>query len=195
MADDSRVRKQLLDLINDQQADIESFLHRTRPRRNLLNNTAVVCSSLAAAFAAFPAMAGPKQTQETARDLGLDNAAQLWQPLCIGAFVVALVAAVAANLSRTQDLPARISAAEACNAELKGLATLLTFKHLSVQEAVELYQQYVLKVPFVDDRDVVETDRKPARAAAGRRGPRSRPVRTGDGPAGPEGNGKAQRRG
>ena len=158
MPDDPKVRKQLLDLINHQQADIDGFLRRTRPRRNVLNNIATVCSALAAAFAAGPAFAGPKRTAEAADSLGLANAGQLWQPLCMAAFIVAVVAAVAANLSRSQDLPARISAAEACHAELKGLATLLTFKHLSVQEAVELYQQYVLKVPFVEDGEVVRSE-------------------------------------
>jgi hypothetical protein len=160
MADDARVRKQLLDLINHRQADIDDFLHRTRPRRNVLNNITTVCSALSASFVAGPALGGPDRTTEAAHGIGLANGAQLWQPLCIAAFVVAVVAAVCANLSRSQDLPARISAAEACNAELKGLATLLTFKHLAVQEAVELYQQYVLKVPFVDDKEVVK--REPA---------------------------------
>jgi hypothetical protein len=155
MPDDPRIRKQLLDLINHQQADIDGFLRKTRPRRNVLNNITAVCSALAAAFAAGPAFAGPKRTNQAAVSVGLDNGGQLWQPLCIAAFIVAVLAAVAANLSRSQDLPARISAAEACHAELKGLETLLTFKHLSVQEAVELYQQYVLKVPFVDESQVV----------------------------------------
>jgi hypothetical protein len=158
MADDARVRKQLLDLINHRQADIDGFLRRTRPRRNVLNNVTTVCSALAASFAAVPAVGGPERTNGAAKSIGLANGAQLWQPLCIAAFVAALLAAICANLSRSQDLPARISAAEACNAELKGLETLLTFKHLSVQEAVELYQQYVLKVPFVDDTELPQKE-------------------------------------
>jgi len=35
--------------------------------------------------------------------------------------------------------------------ELEGLSTLLEFGHLSVEDGVKLYQQYVTKIPFVDD--------------------------------------------
>lgn len=34
---------------------------------------------------------------------------------------------------------------------LEGLATLLEFGTLSVEDGVKLYQQYVTKIPFVDD--------------------------------------------
>jgi hypothetical protein len=47
-----------------------------------------------------------------------------------------------------------LSAAEAANAELEGLMTLLEFGHLPVEEAVKLYQQYAVKIPFVEDSPV-----------------------------------------
>src|SRR3712207_7754720 len=37
MAEDARLRKQLLARIDDRRADIERFLHRTRPRRDILD--------------------------------------------------------------------------------------------------------------------------------------------------------------
>jgi hypothetical protein len=45
----------------------------------------------------------------------------------------------------------RLSTAEAANAELEGLASLLEFGQLGVQDGVKLYQQYTVKIPFVDE--------------------------------------------
>ena len=46
---------------------------------------------------------------------------------------------------------ARLSSAEAANTELEGLAGLVQFGHLPVEDGVKLYQQYIVKIPFVDD--------------------------------------------
>jgi hypothetical protein len=43
---------------------------------------------------------------------------------------------------------------EAARTELEGLSTLLEFGHLSVEDGVKLYQQYITKIPFVDDAAV-----------------------------------------
>ena len=151
MSDDLKSRRQLRTRIQHRQADIDKFLHHARPRRNALNITSIVCSSLAAAFAAVPAFGGAKGMTSVAKKLDLDTAAQIWQPLCWAAFLVALAAAIAANLHRVQDLPTQVNAAEASRAELESLLTKLDFNALPLAEAAELYQQCIRKIPFVEE--------------------------------------------
>ncbi len=152
MTDDLRSRKQLRTRIQARRADIEGFLARARPRRNVLNNISIVCSSLAAVFTAVPAGGGADGTKALAQSLGLDGSPAVWRPLCVCAFVVAVAAAVAANLNRSHDLPAKVAAAEACNGELECLLALLDFDDLPVHDAVEQYQQSIHKIPFVPER-------------------------------------------
>ena len=64
---------------------------------------------------------------------------------------MSVAAAVLTNLGKAQDDVARLSSAEAANTELEGLTGLLQFGHLSVEDGVKLYQQYIVKIPFVDD--------------------------------------------
>jgi hypothetical protein len=151
MSDDLKLRKQLRARIERRRTDLDEYLRHARPRRNVLNVTSIVCSSLAAAFTAAPAIGGAGAMQSIARELHLGPASSVWRPLCIAAFVVALAAAITANLHRSQDLPAHVSAAEACRAELESLLTLLDFHDLPLPEAAELYEQCMRKVPFIEE--------------------------------------------
>jgi hypothetical protein len=153
MADDSKSRKQLCSRIRARRADIDDFLVHARPRRNVLTNISIVCSALAAVFTATPALGGVKAVQGIADSLSLAGPPQVWRPLCLGAFIVAVAAAVAANLNRSYELPAQVAAAEACNAELESLLALLDFDDLPVHNAVEHYQQSIQKIPFVKQRE------------------------------------------
>ena len=152
MTEESRLRRQLRSRIQGRRADIEQYLQRARPRRNMLANLTIVCSALAAAFTAVPSVAGPEGLTTAAQALNLEGPASVWRPLCIAAFVVAVVAAIAANLHRTHDQPAQVTAAETCSMELENLLTSLEFRDLPVAEAVELYQHLNSKIPFVHER-------------------------------------------
>jgi hypothetical protein len=155
MTDDLKSRKQLRTRIQARRADIEEFLAHARPRRNVLNNISIVCSSLAAVFTAIPSAGGADGMKTVAENLGLGGAADVWRPLCISAFVVAVAAAIAANLHRSHDLPAQVAAAEACNAELESLLATLDFDDMPLHDVVEHYQQSIHKVPFVKERRAV----------------------------------------
>jgi hypothetical protein len=162
MTDEARLRRQLLARIEKRQADIDGFLHDNRPRRNRLSNISIVSSAIAAVFTAGPAIGGLTFAQAVQRGLTLDQSAPVWRTLCGGALIVSLVAAISTNLSKSQDLNSRVTAAEVCNTELEGLRAFVEFRHLPVEEAVELYQQYVAKIPFVAEAVPVE---RPARKA------------------------------
>jgi hypothetical protein len=165
--DEVKLRKQLRTRIHTRRADIEQFLQHARPRCNVLNNVTIVCSALAAAFTAVPAVGGPKGTAAAAEALRLAGPGKLWQPLCVAAFVVAVLAAIAANLNRTHDLPAQVQAAEACSTELENLLTSLEFRELPMPEAVELYQHYNSKIPFVHEYPPVKRSSPPASGIRG----------------------------
>ena len=87
--------------------------------------------------------------------LGLDDSSAVWRSLCFLALLVSVGATVLTNINRSHDAVAELSAVEAADAELEGLATLLDFGTLSVEDGVKLYQQYVTKIPFVDDASAV----------------------------------------
>jgi hypothetical protein len=61
---------------------------------------------------------------------------------------------------------AKLSSAEAANTELEGLTGLLQFGRVSLEDGVKLYQQYIVKIPFIDDLPG---------APVGRRGPAPAP--------------------
>lgn len=143
-ADWERLQKR----IEDRRRTVEAYLRRARPRAERLTYVAIVSSALAAALTAGPGVGGTGFTGGVAA--GLDIAeSTVWRSLCLLGMVTSVVAAISANLSKSRNAEARIVSAEACNAELEGLQTLVEFQQVSLQEALKLYQQYVARVPFV----------------------------------------------
>jgi len=162
MPDDPRVREQLLARVEARRAGIVRFQHDARPRRNRLTNISIISSALAAVFVAGPALGGTRFTNVVKQGLSLGGAPSVWRPLCLAALIVSMVSIISSNLSKSQDLGARITAAEVCCTELEGLMTSLQFGRLSVDEAIDLYHQYVSKVPFVEE--LPDASRSPRRA-------------------------------
>jgi hypothetical protein len=161
MPDDPRVRAELRAKIEARRAGIAAFLHDVRPRRNRLTNISIISSALAAVFVAGPALAGQTFTDGVKRELSLSSGALVWRPLCLAALIVSLVSAISSNLSKSQDLAARVTAAEVCSTELESVMTSLEFGHLSVEDAVEQYHQCVSKIPFVEE--LPDTSRSPGK--------------------------------
>ena len=156
MAEDSEHRREehrrdLLQRIEARRAGVQAFLRENRPRVRRRANVTIVLTSLSAAFTAGPALGGESFTASVQNGLGLATESIVWRVLCLFALLVSVGAAVMANIAKSQDADARLSTAEAANAELEGLATLLRFGQLSVEDGVQLYHQYVVKIPFVQD--------------------------------------------
>jgi hypothetical protein len=148
MTDDD-VRANLAAHIAARRTDIAAFLRRNRPRLRRRAKVAVVLSALAAVFTAGPAAGGEKFSTGVQNALGLTTDTYVWRTLCLLALLVSIGAAVMAGLPRSDDT-ARIAAAETADAELEGLLALLQFGTLSTDDAAKLYQQYTVKVPFVE---------------------------------------------
>jgi MFS family permease len=151
MADEDYLRRDLLWRIEARRAAVQAFLHRHRPRTRRRATATIVLSSLAAAFTAGPAVGGETFAGAVQQAFSLSSDSYVWRVLCLSALLVSVAAAVLTNLGKSQDDVARLGTAEAANAELEGLTTLLQFGQLSVQDAVKLYQQYSVKIPFVED--------------------------------------------
>jgi hypothetical protein len=152
MAEDSALlRDDLLTRIESRRSDVRAYLRENRPRLRRRANLTIVLSALAALFTAGPAVGGETFSHSVQQNLGLGSDSLVWRLLCLAALVVSLSAAVLTNVGKSEDAAGRLSAAEAVNAELEGLTTLLQFGQLPVEEAVKLYQQYAVKIPFVED--------------------------------------------
>jgi hypothetical protein len=151
MADDSDRRRDLLWRIETRRAAVQAFLRANRPRTRRRANVTVVLSSLAALFTAGPAVGGETFAGGVQKSLGLSSDSYVWRVLCLLALLVSVGSAVLTNLGKSQDDVARLSSAEAANTELEGLGSLLQFGQLGVEDGAKLYQQYSVKIPFVDD--------------------------------------------
>jgi hypothetical protein len=151
MADDDQLRRDLLARIEIRRAAVQAFLRDNRPRIRRRANVTIWLSSLAAVFTAGPAIGGEPFARSVQQNLNLSADSTVWRVLCLAALLVSVGAAVMTNIAKSQDADARLSTVEAVNAELEGLASLLHFGHLSVEDGVKLYQQYTVKIPFVED--------------------------------------------
>lgn len=154
MNNEPEVRQQLAARIAAKRASVSRFLDHARPRRNRLANISILGSAIAAVMTAGPALGGQSFTASVQDRLGIEDNSTVWRVLCLAAMLVSVAAAVATNLSNSRDMNGRVSAAETCNAELEGLETMLDFGQLPLPDAVKLYQQYVAKVPFVDEAGI-----------------------------------------
>jgi cytochrome bd-type quinol oxidase subunit 2 len=157
MPEDDRLRRDLLARIEHRRAAVQVFLRDNRPRIRRRANITIVLSSLAAVFTAGPALGGEPFAESLQRSLGLSSDSYVWRTLCLAALLVSVGAAVMTNIAKSQDADARLSTVEAVNAELEGLASVLHFGHLSVDDGVKLYQQYTSRIPFVEDYSLTRT--------------------------------------
>jgi hypothetical protein len=151
MAEDDVLRRDLMWRIEARRASIQAYLRDRRPRIRRRSTITVVLSSLAALFTAGPALGGEPFAQSVQDSLGLASDSYVWRTLCFLTMIVSIASAVLVNLGKANDEVAKLSSAEAANTELEGLTGLLQFGRVSLEDGAKLYQQYIVKIPFVDD--------------------------------------------
>ena len=152
MSTDAELRQELLERIKARRATITEFVRDLEPRGARQTNTSIICSALAAVLTAGPAFGGTKFATGLQHALTLPDESLVWRILCFAAMVVSLVAAISTNLYKTNDVAGRLSKAEACNAGLEGLETLVEFGQIPVDQAVKQYQQFVAGIPFIPEK-------------------------------------------
>jgi hypothetical protein len=151
MADDDALRWDLLWRIEARRSSIQAYLREHRPRTRRRATITVVLSSLAALFTAGPALGGETFAQSVQNSLGLASDSYVWRTLCFLTLLVSIASAILVNLGKANDEVAKLSSAEAASTELEGLTGLLQYGRVSVEDGAKLYQQYIVKIPFVDD--------------------------------------------
>ncbi|MGH3935723.1 MAG: hypothetical protein ACRDS1_12240, partial [Pseudonocardiaceae bacterium] len=137
MGDNVDVRLELIQRIEARRASINAFVRRVRPRSVRLANISIVSSAVTAVFTAGPAVGGVSFTNAVQRGLSLSDGSLVWRTLCLLSMLVSLVAVISVQLSKSQETAAQLRAADACNAELEGLQTLLKYGKLPVNDAAE----------------------------------------------------------
>ncbi len=152
MDEDQQRRDELYQRIESRRASIQSFLGRARPHQNMLTNVSIGGSALATALTAAPALGGTGFTTAVQGIFSLQEGSTVWRALCLAAALVSMAAALATHLASARGIAAQVTAAESCNAELEGLQLSLTLGRMPVEDAIDLYRQYLTKIPFVEDR-------------------------------------------
>jgi MFS family permease len=156
MTDEGRLRQELLGRIRMRRASIDAFLREQEPRADRQANLSIISSAVAAALTAGPALGGTKFTETAQHALALPQDSLVWQLLCLAAAIVSIVAAVSSTLYKSRDTATRLSKAEAANAQLEGLETVVEFGALPFEEAVKQFQQYVAVIPYVPEHVATE---------------------------------------
>jgi hypothetical protein len=147
---DEELRELLTARIEGRRAELAAYLREHRPRNRRRANITIVLTSLAALLTAGPAVGGESFTHAVQQAFGLGSDSYVWRTLCLGALLLSAGAAVMTNIGKSQDDTEQISAVQAASAQLDGLVTLLQFGSVSTDDAVKLYQQYSVAVPFVE---------------------------------------------
>ena len=152
MGETDELRHDLLARIEARRSGAALYLRRNRPAIRRRSTITIVLSSLAAVFTAGPAIGGEKFAEAAQGLFGLASDSYVWRTLCLLALLVSIGAAVMTNLAKAHEAALnRLTTAEAAKAELEGLADLVQLGHLALDDAVKLFHQYSVKIPWVDD--------------------------------------------
>jgi hypothetical protein len=138
---------ELLTRINQQRAQVDAFLAAAVPRKRRLLNTTIVGGSLATALTAAPAVGGPSFTAWLTGALGLTSPS--WRLLCGGAAVCSLMATVATQLLKSDNVEQNVIRAQGARAKLDVLEIGLSIGQLDEKQALTEYLKCVEDTAFL----------------------------------------------
>ena len=121
----------------------------------MLTYTNIATGAFAAAVAAGPAFGGSAFLDHVQNQLNVADGDLLYQVVCATAFVMSLASVITANVIRVRDFSARITAVEACYAELDSLRIRLLFAAVPANHAAEIVAKAVARIPFVAAENVI----------------------------------------
>ena len=136
----------LLRKIRDKRRRIAAFVGKLEPRGVRLMNLSIICGAIATALTAGPAIGGSRLT-EALGTAGPNSPS--WRILCGAAMAFSLVATIATNLYKSHDTASRLAKAQACDAKLEGLETLVELRQMSTNEAATRYEECIPEVSFI----------------------------------------------
>ena len=138
----------ILGRIRDQRAVVERFLSNAVPRKRRLLNMTIVGGSLAAALTAGPAVGGQPFTSWLTMTLGLTSPS--WRLLCGAASVASIVATVATQVLKSNNLEQNIGRAQTARARLDVLETSLALGQLDPKQAATEFLKCVEDAAFLE---------------------------------------------
>lgn len=150
--DPADMRQELLQRIQARRASINAFVRDLERRGGRLTNLSIICSAVVTVLTAGPALGGVTFAEGVQHLLDLSTDSPVWRLLCLAAMLISIVATIATNMMKSQDVATRLSKAQAGNVALEGLETLVEFGQVPVTEAVKLYQQYISDIPFIQEQ-------------------------------------------
>jgi MFS family permease len=139
---------ELVSLIREKRAQLDSFLSSARPRKRRLLNTTIVGGSLAAALTAAPAVGGATFTTWLTGVLGLTSPS--WRILCGAASICSILATIATQLLKSHNIEEHVTRAAGCRAKLEVLEVGLTVGRLDLQQATTEYLKCVEEAAFLN---------------------------------------------
>jgi hypothetical protein len=138
----------LLANVRQKRQQLDRFLSGAVPRKRRLLNVSIVAGALAAVLTAAPAVGGQPFTAWLTGQLGL--ASPSWRLLCGIAAVCSVMASVATQLLKSNQLEERVVRALGCRAKLEVLEIGITAGQLDASRATVEYMQCVQDAAFLD---------------------------------------------
>jgi len=138
----------ILGRIRAKRAEVERFLAAAVPRKRRLLNTTIVGGSLAAALTAGPAVGGQPFTAWLTMAMGLTSPS--WRLLCGAASAASIMATVATQLLKSNNIEQNIGRAQSARAKLEVLETSVTLGQLDTRQAVAEFLKCVEDAAFLE---------------------------------------------
>ena len=139
---------ELISRIREKRTHLDTFLSAARPRKRRLLNTTIVGGSVAAALTAGPALGGPSFTAWLTAALG--SSSPSWRILCGAATVCSVMATIATQLLKSNNIEENVTKAQGCRAKLEVLDVGLTLGQLDTRQATSEYLKCVEDAAFIE---------------------------------------------
>ena len=138
----------LLRRIKEKRTAIQTYLSAAQPRKRRLLNMTIGGGTLAAALTAGPAVGGASFTAWLTQTLSLKSPS--WRLLCAAASVSSVMATIATQLLKSNNVEANVIQAQSCRAKLEVLEVALTLGQLDTAQATTEYLKCVEAAAFLD---------------------------------------------
>ena len=139
----------LLREIREKRARLEAFIAKNLPRKRRLLNVTIIGGTLAAAFTAGPAVGGQSFTRWLTTTFELT--APAWQLLCGAAAACSMMATLATQLLKSQNVEEHVTRAQSCRAKLEVLDIGLATGEIDSSRAAGEYMRCVEESSFLDN--------------------------------------------
>jgi MFS family permease len=138
----------LLETVRQKRRQVDAFLTSAVPRKRRLMNITIAAGAVAAALTAAPAAGGQTFTTWMTTAMGLTSPS--WRLLCGLATVCSIMATVATQLLKSNNLEERVIRAQSCRAKLEVLEIGIVAGQLDPPRATAQYIECVADVAFIE---------------------------------------------